>query len=101
LTAGVSISNPAADKNGAPGRSRHLTVEVKQVGFIRKLPAKLALSDSELRLEAEMAERIREYPVELRVLNQAPLSFRYQVIEEGILLVIRDETFVASLWNRP
>ncbi|NWF55364.1 MAG: nucleotidyltransferase domain-containing protein [Syntrophaceae bacterium] len=48
---------------------------------------------AELRLEAELAERIEKYPVELRVLNQAPLSFRYRVIKEGIVLVIRDEDF--------
>ena len=27
----------------------------------------------------------------MRVLNQAPLSFRYRVIKEGVVLVIRDE----------
>jgi hypothetical protein len=37
----------------------------------------------ELTLETELARIIRNYPIEVRTLNSAPLSFRYNVIKYG------------------
>lgn len=38
---------------------------------------------TELELEAEFARVFKKYPIEVRVLNKAPLSFRYNVIRYG------------------
>lgn len=44
----------------------------------------------EFSMERGLEERI-SYPVDLRVLNSAPLSFHYSVIRQGFLLFSRDE----------
>lgn len=44
----------------------------------------------ELQLETELGECIH-YPVDVRVLNSSPLSFRYNVIKEGQLLAVDDD----------
>lgn len=44
----------------------------------------------ELALEAALIQSA-PYPVDVRVLNNAPLSFRYQVIKEGRILFVRDD----------
>lgn len=43
----------------------------------------------ELALEAECMATIVPYPVDVRVLNNAPLSFRYHVIKDGIRVLLR------------
>ncbi|MFO8033808.1 MAG: nucleotidyltransferase domain-containing protein [Candidatus Bipolaricaulota bacterium] len=58
-----------------------------------------ALSDSplsyELELESQLESRLRSggisAPLDLRVLNRAPLSFRYEVIKSGIVVYVRDD----------
>ena len=45
----------------------------------------------ELELEAELGELIRSYPVEVRTLNSAPVSFRYSVIKQGKPVVVADD----------
>ena len=45
----------------------------------------------ELVLEAELAGFVKKYPVEVRVLNRAPLSFQYNVIKHGKPLVVADD----------
>ncbi|MFH1127768.1 MAG: nucleotidyltransferase domain-containing protein [archaeon] len=44
----------------------------------------------ELNLEREI-EDVVGYPADVRVLNQSPLSFRFNVIKNGILLFSNDE----------
>ncbi|MCG2738461.1 MAG: nucleotidyltransferase domain-containing protein [Candidatus Methanoperedenaceae archaeon] len=44
----------------------------------------------ELNLEREI-EDVVGFPVDVRVLNQSPLSFRFNVIKNGILLFSNDE----------
>ncbi len=44
----------------------------------------------ELNLEREI-EDVVGYPVDVRVLNQSPLSFRFNVIKNGIMLFSNDE----------
>ncbi len=45
----------------------------------------------ELSLEAELIDKIRGYIFDIRILNNAPLSFRYNVIKYGILLFAHDD----------
>ncbi len=45
----------------------------------------------ELRLEAELMRITGRYHVDVRVLNKAPLSCRYNVLREGILLFAREK----------
>jgi len=47
--------------------------------------------DYELRLEAESMNAVSGFPVDVRVLNGAPLSFRYNAIKNGLLLFARDD----------
>ncbi len=44
----------------------------------------------ELHLECEI-EDAAGFPIDLRILNKAPLSFRFNVIKNGILLFSRNE----------
>jgi predicted nucleotidyltransferase len=54
----------------------------------------------ELRLEAELMKAVGGYPVDVRVLNNAPLSFRYNVIKGGLLLFARDDDERADFVER-
>lgn len=61
--------------------------------------------DRELELEASLAREVGP-PVDLRVLNHAPLTFRFAVIQEGEVLVCRSraakdalETTTLSLYQ--
>lgn len=45
----------------------------------------------ELKMEAELMKVVRPYPVDVRLLNAAPLSFRYNVIRYGSSLISRDD----------
>ena len=47
--------------------------------------------DYELRLEAESMNAVSGFPVDVRVLNGAPLSFRYNAIKNGLLLFARND----------
>lgn len=53
------------------------------------------LLDRELDLEVALEEALIEagfrMPVDVRIINQAPLSFRYRVIKDGELLLVRDD----------
>jgi predicted nucleotidyltransferase len=53
--------------------------------YLKSTPAELL--QSELELEAELYNLI-SYPVDARILNSAPLSFRYNVIKYGRRLAI-------------
>ena len=46
---------------------------------------------AEIRLETELAKVIKKFPVEIRVLNHAPLSFRYNVIRDGSAIAVVDD----------
>jgi hypothetical protein len=53
------------------------------------------LLDRELDLEVALEEALIEagfrMPVDVRIINRAPLSFRYRVIKDGELLLVRDD----------
>ncbi len=44
----------------------------------------------EIDMEVQL-EKLAGYPVDVRILNSAPLSFQYQVIKNGRLLYARDD----------
>jgi hypothetical protein len=44
----------------------------------------------ELKLERELEEKIK-LPMDVRILNYSPLSFRYNVIKDGKLILTRNE----------
>jgi predicted nucleotidyltransferase len=45
----------------------------------------------ELELETELGNIIKNYLVDVRILNNAPLSFRYNVIKSGKPIVVVDD----------
>jgi hypothetical protein len=45
----------------------------------------------ELDLETEISKIIVEYPIDVRILNVAPLSFRYNVIKDGKAVAVNDD----------
>ncbi len=49
----------------------------------------------ELSLEREIEDAIN-FPVDVRILNHAPLSFRFNVIKNGLLLFSKDEKIVCD-----
>lgn len=53
-------------------------------------PPKDSLTKLEIDLEIEL-EKITGYPVDIRVINNSPLSFRYNVLKSGKLLFARNE----------
>lgn len=52
----------------------------------------VSLTKLEIDLEVKV-EKIAGYPVDIRALNNAPLSFRYNVLKNGQLMFARDEDF--------
>ena len=58
--------------------------------YLRDSPPESALR-YELSLEASLMNDDNGYPVDVRILNSAPLSFRYQVIKGGLLLFEKDD----------
>lgn len=57
--------------------------------YIKELPQ--SILDYELQLETALMKVIEKYIVDVRVLNTSPLSFRYNVIKSGILLVATND----------
>jgi predicted nucleotidyltransferase len=60
------------------------------VAVFLKNPASSTLP-AEIRLETELGKVIKKFPVEVRALNHAPLSFRYNVIKDGSAIVVVDD----------
>jgi predicted nucleotidyltransferase len=60
------------------------------VAVFLKNPASSTLP-AEIRLETELGKVIRKFPVEVRALNHAPLSFRYNVIKDGSAIAVVDD----------
>jgi len=53
----------------------------------------------EIALEMEL-EKIFNYPFDIRIVNNAPLSFRYNVLKNGRLLFSKDEDLSANFAAR-
>lgn len=45
----------------------------------------------ELEMEAKLSGAVKRYPIEVRILNNAPLSFRYNVIKHGQPIIVVDD----------
>ena len=45
----------------------------------------------ELQMETDLMKALKKYIVDVRVLNGAPLSFKYNVIKDGIVLLSKDD----------
>jgi len=58
--------------------------------YLTKNKSKNNVTKYELALENEL-ERMIGFPVDIRVLNYAPLSFRFNIIKRGTLLFSKDE----------
>ena len=48
---------------------------------------------AEIGLEIDLGNAVRKYPIDVRVLNHASLSFKYNVIKQGQSLLVRDDDF--------
>lgn len=62
--------------------------------YLKDVPS--SLLQYELALETELMGAVAHYPVDVRVLNGSPLSFKYHVIKEGTLLMVRDDDMRAD-----
>ena len=62
--------------------------------YLKDVPS--SLLQYELGLETELMGAIAHYPVDVRALNGSPLSFKYHVIKEGTLLIVRDDDMRAD-----
>jgi predicted nucleotidyltransferase len=59
------------------------------IGIFMREPARLNPLDTELELETAL-QSLTRFPVDLRVLNFAPLSFVYNVVKESIVVVDKE-----------
>ena len=57
--------------------------------FLSSMP--VSVLDYELDMEFALMEVAKGCPVDFRVLNGAPLSFQYNVIKNGLILLVRDD----------
>ena len=57
--------------------------------FLSSMP--VSVLDYELDMEFALMEVAKGCPVDFRVLNSAPLSFQYNVIKNGLILLVRDD----------
>lgn len=57
--------------------------------YLENLPA--SILEYELKMETEIMAAAGRHIIDVRVLNTAPLSFRYNVIKDGILLLVKDD----------
>ncbi len=67
------------------GRFRDIDVAI----FLGRVPA--SPLKCELEMEAGLSEVADRLPVDVRILNAAPLSFKYQVIKGGMPLLVRND----------
>jgi len=74
-----------------------------QEGYFKDIDIAVYLNDVpesylqyELQLESELIQLLAAFEIDVRVLNSAPLSFRYHVIKEGQLLMARDDDIRAD-----
>lgn len=58
--------------------------------YLKKMGSKKENLQYELSLEREL-ERSICFPVDIRIINHAPLSFRFKVIKNSVLLFSKDE----------
>ncbi|MCX7996105.1 MAG: nucleotidyltransferase domain-containing protein, partial [candidate division WOR-3 bacterium] len=52
---------------------------------------KKSLLEYEIELEQKLSKNVKGYKIDVRILNNAPVSFKYQVIKTGLLILLKDE----------
>ena len=57
--------------------------------YLERMPA--SVLEYELQMETELMKALGKYIVDVRILNDAPLSFKYNVIKDGIVLLSKDD----------
>jgi predicted nucleotidyltransferase len=57
--------------------------------YLKSLPS--SLLDYELKMETELSAVTGGYIVDVRILNVSPLSFRYNVVKDGLILFAQDD----------
>lgn len=55
----------------------------------RRMPA--FVLEYELQIEMELIRAVGRHIIDVRVLNSAPLSFKYNVIKDGIILLVKND----------
>jgi len=60
--------------------------------YLSEKKSKSEVLRCELKLERELEEVIG-FPIDVRILNHAPLSFKFKVIERGVLLFSKGEGY--------
>jgi len=58
--------------------------------YLKKVGSRKEVLQYELSLEREL-ENIIGFPVDIRIINHAPISFRFKVIKDSVLLFSKDE----------
>ena len=66
--------------------------------YLRKSPA--SLLEYELNMELTLNKAGKGFPIDVRLLNGAPLSFQFRVVKEGIPIVVHDEIERADFQER-
>ena len=66
--------------------------------YLKKMPD--SLLEYELNMEVIMSYAVVGVPVDVRLLNGAPLSFQYNVVKEGTPIVVNDENERAEFQER-
>ena len=66
--------------------------------YLRKIPD--SLLEYELNMEVILSNVVLGAPVDVRLLNGAPLSFQYNVVKEGIPIVVNDDSERAEFQER-
>jgi len=57
--------------------------------FLQKAPP--SSIEYELNMEIALSRSITGFPIDVRLLNGAPLSFQFNVLKEGIPILVRDD----------
>ena len=66
--------------------------------YLSKIPG--SLLEYELNMEVILSNAVLGAPVDVRLLNGAPLSFQYNVVKEGIPIVVNDDNERAEFQER-
>jgi hypothetical protein len=66
--------------------------------YLKKMPD--SLLEYELNMEVIMSYAVVGVPVDVRLMNSAPLSFQYNVVKEGTPIVVNDENERAEFQER-
>ena len=57
--------------------------------YLERMPA--SVLEYELQMETELIMAVGRYIIDVRVLNTATLSFKYNVIKDGIILLVKND----------